>query len=336
MTPLASRKVILSKRPEGIAQAEHFEIVERDDAPPRAGEVRIQNMFLSVEPAMRGWIADTGNYAEPVAIGSVMRALAVGRIVESRAKAYAEGDIVMGWFGWQEHAVAPASAIIRTVTEAGLSPSLALGVLGINGTTAYLAMTGIGRPGAGDTVVVSTAAGSVGSAAGQVAQILGARTVGITGGGRKAAQCLEQFGYDAAVDYKSGHLSRSLADACPDGVDVYYDNTAGEVSDSVYPLLSTGARIVVCGTAAIPQWSPWPSGPRIERHLLVKRAIMQGFVIFDHMERWDEAASQLAEWIREGRLRYAEDILDGIEACPDAIAGLYRGENTGKRIIRLT
>ncbi|WP_439620192.1 NADP-dependent oxidoreductase [Hyphomonas sp.] len=335
MTSLANRKVILSKRPDGIAQAEHFEIVDRTDPAPAAGEVRIEIMFLSVEPAMRGWIADTGNYSEPVALGSVMRALAVGRIVESCADAHSKGDVVMGWFGWQEQAVVPASAIIRTVTETDLSPSLALGVLGINGITAYLAMTEIGRPGPGDTVVVSTAAGSVGSAAGQVAKILGARTIGITGSPRKVAQCLEHFNYDAAIDYKSGHLPRSLADACPDGLNVYYDNTAGEVSDSVYPLLANGARIVVCGTAAIPQWSPWPSGPRIERHLLVKRASMQGFVIFDHMERWHEAVSQLADWIRAGQLRYVEDVLDGIEACPHAIAGLYRGENTGKRIIRL-
>lgn len=284
---------------------------------------------------MRGWIADPGNYSDPVEVGAVMRSLAVGEVMESRTEGYRPGDMVCGWFGWQEEAVVPVSAIIRKVTETDLSPSLALGVLGINGVTAYLAMTGIGEPGLGDTVVVSTAAGSVGSAAGQVAKILGARTVGIAGGPEKVRQCVEEFGYDAAIDYRGGDIAEALDAACPDGINVYFDNTAGEISDAVYPRLAQRARIVICGTAAIPQWDPWPTGPRVERHILIKRARMQGFIIFDHMDRWDEAVSQLAGWIREGRLRYAEDVLGGIEACPDAIAGLYRGENTGKRVIRL-
>ena len=330
-----SRKVILTSRPTGVAQASDFDIVSRPDPQPGEGEVLVENQFLSVEPAMRGWIADAGNYADPVPIDGVMRALATGRIVESNAPGFSAGELVYGWFGWQERGVVPASAIIRKVPDNGLSPSLSLGVLGINGVTAYLAMTGIGKPKPGDTVLVSTAAGSVGSAAGQIAKNLGARIVGIAGGDAKMRQCVEEFSYDAAINYRAPGLAEAIDAACPDGIDVYYDNTAGEISDTVYPRLAIGARVVVCGTASIQNWDPWPTGPRIERHLLVKRASMQGFVIFDHMDRWDEAVVQLSAWIAEGKLAYREEVLEGLEACPDALAGLYRGENMGKRIIKL-
>lgn len=330
-----NRQVVLVARPTGVAQAEHFAIKEAPLPVPAAGQVLVRNHFLSVEPAMRGWIADTGNYSAPVAIGAVMRALAVGEIVESRSDAYVVGEIVTGWFGWQDYAAVDAAAVLRRVTETDLPLSLALGVLGINGVTAHLALTTIGAPRPGETVVVSTAAGSVGSAVGQIARLLGARPVGIAGGPEKVAQCLEQFGYAAAIDYKNEDVGAALDAACPDGVHVYFDNTAGAISDAVYPRLAVGARVVVCGTASIAAWDPWPTGPRVERHLLVKRARAQGFVIFDHLDRWDESVRQLAAWIRAGDLRYAEDVLDGIEACPDALAGLYRGENSGKRVIRL-
>jgi hypothetical protein len=193
----------------------------------------------------------------------------------------------------------------------------------------------IGDPRPGDTVLVSTAAGAVGSAVGQIAHILGCRSVGIAGGSAKVAQCLDLFGYDAAIDYKNDDLGGALDAACPDGVNVYFDNVSGPISDTVYPRLATGARIVVCGTTAYDSWDPWPTGPRIERHLLVKRARAEGFVIFDHTARYEASIATLADWIRSGQLRYAEDILSGIESCPDALAGLYRGENKGKRIIKL-
>ena len=331
-----SRQVILVTRPGGVAQAENFAIVESESSPLADGQLRIRNRFLSVEPAMRGWIADVGNYSAPVAIGSVMRALAVGEVIESKADGWAVGETLCGWFGWQDEAVVSPDAVLRRVAETDLPSSLALGVLGINGVTAYLALTRIGEPKQGETVVVSTAAGGVGSAVGQIAKLLGCRTVGITGGPNKAAQCLGEFGYDAAIDYKVDGLGEALAAACPDGIDVYFDNTAGRISDAVFPRLSVGARVVICGTASITQWDPWPQGPRVERHMLVKRARMQGFVIFDHMAQWDSAVGQLADWVRTGQLCYREDILSGIEACPDALAGLYRGENNGKRIIALT
>jgi NADPH-dependent curcumin reductase CurA len=330
-----NRQVILISRPTGVAQAEHFAIVETPLTAVQDGQLLIRNKVLSVEPAMRGWIADVGNYSAPVAIGSVMRALTVGEVIESRHPDYQPGETVTGWFGWQELAVVDASAVVRRVVETDLPPSLALGVLGINGVTAHLALTLVGEPKAGDTVVVSTAAGSVGSAAGQIANILGCRTVGITGGPDKVAQCVDKFGYAAAIDYKADGLGAALDAACPDGINVYYDNTAGQISDTVYPRLAMNARVVICGTASIPAWDPWPTGPRVERHLLVKRARMQGFVIFDHMDRYEASVTQLADWVRSGQLRYEEDVLDGLDACPDALAGLYRGENKGKRVIRI-
>ncbi|GGA51611.1 NADP-dependent oxidoreductase [Sphingomonas psychrolutea] len=330
-----NRQVVLVSRPTGVAQADNFAIRESNDPVPGDGQILVHNRFLSVEPAMRGWIADVGNYTAPVGIGEVMRSLAVGRIVASRHPNYAVGEHVAGWFGWQEFAAVDSDAIVRRVTETDLPLSLALGVLGINGVTAHLALTLIGEPKPGDTVLVSTAAGSVGSAVGQIATILGARAVGIAGGADKVRQCVEDFGYAAAIDYKAPELGHAIDAACPNGVDVYFDNTAGVISDTVYPRLTIGARVVICGTASIPAWDPWPTGPRIERHLLVKRARAQGFVIFDHNDRYDASVAQLAAWVREGRLRYAEDVLDGIEACPDALAGLYRGENRGKRVIEL-
>ncbi len=330
-----NRQVILTSRPTGVAQAEHFAIVDAPSLPLADGQIRIRNRFLSVEPAMRGWIADVGNYSAPVAIGAVMRALAVGEVMESRTDAYSSGDWLVGWFGWQDEAVVDPSAVVRKIIQRDLPPSLALGILGINGVTAHLALTLVGEPKAGDTVLVSTAAGSVGSAVGQIAKILGCRPVGIAGGPDKVAQCLNVFGYDAALDYKANGLDAAIAQACPDGINVYYDNTAGQISDAVYPHLAINARVVICGTASVPSWTPWPQGPRVERHLLVKRARMQGFVIFDHMDKYEASVAQLADWVRSGQLRYVEDSLDGIEACPDALAGLYRGENKGKRIITL-
>jgi NADPH-dependent curcumin reductase len=239
-------------------------------------------------------------------------------------------------FGWQDYALADAKSIERRVDETDLPLSTALGVLGINGVTAHYGLLQIGQPKAGETVVVSTAAGAVGSCVGQIARLKGCRSVGITGGEAKRQLCLERFGFDAAVDYKSPDFSQRLAEACAGGVDVYFDNTAGAISDAVMAHLNVGARVVVCGTASVASWNPPPQGPRVERHLLVKRARMQGFVIFDHPEHFAAARAELAQWVREGKLQYLEDVLEGIEQAPDAIAGLYRGENLGKRLIRVS
>jgi NADPH-dependent curcumin reductase len=336
MLPRVNRQVRLKSRPNGIPAAEHFEIVE---APmPELGDRQflVRNDYLSVDPAMRGWVSAAANYAEPVGICEVMRSFAAGEVVASRHPAYAEGDRLMGLLGWQEYALSDGGAITRKVKEADLPLSLSLGVLGLNGVTAYFALLEIGQPRPGETVVVSTAAGAVGSAVGQIAKIAGCRTVGIAGGPVKTNLCRDLFGYDAAIDYKAHEdIEAALSATCPRGVDVYFDNTAGPISDSVLRQLARGARVVICGTASVARWDPPPVGPRVERHLLVKRARMQGFLVFDYQHRYEEAVSRLAEWVRQGRLKYREDILEGIESCPGAIAGLYRGENLGKRLIRL-
>jgi NADPH-dependent curcumin reductase CurA len=335
MTPAINRQVRLRERPTGIPEAEHFEIVEAPVPEIAERQFLVRNEYLSVDPAMRGWVSAAANYSRPVGIGEVMRAFAAGTVVASRHPGYAEGDQVMGMLGWQEFAVSDGASITRKVKETDLPLSLSLGILGLNGITAYFGLLELGVPRPGDTVVVSTAAGAVGSAVGQIAKLAGCRTVGITGGPAKVKICRDEFGYDEAIDYKAGPLATPLASACPDGVNVYFDNTAGTISDAVYAQLAIGARVVICGTASVANWDPPPQGPRVERHLLVKRARMSGLLIFDYLHRYEEAVARLARWVREGRLRYREDIADGIEHCPGAIAELYRGDNLGKRLIRL-
>jgi NADPH-dependent curcumin reductase CurA len=334
-TPTVNRQVRLKSRPEGIPQADHFEIVDAPLAPLGAGEVRVRNAWLSVEPAMRGWVNAIGNYSEPVAVGAVMRSFAAGVVEASDDAAWPVGTPVTGLFGWQDYALLTAASGARRVADRGLPLSTALGVLGINGATAHHGLLHIGEPKPGQTVVVSTAAGAVGSCVGQIARLKGCRAVGIAGGETKRRLCVDEFGFDVAIDYKAPDFAEQLARACPDGVDVYFDNTSGVISDTVMSLLALNARVVICGTAAVANWNPAPLGPRVERHLLVKRARMQGFVIFDHDDVQEAAFDELAQWIRAGRIRYLEDVLDGMEHAPDAIAGLYRGENLGKRLIRL-
>jgi len=330
-----NRQVRLKSRPVDIPQAEHFEIVNEPVPDLGDNEVLVRNIYLSVEPAMRGWVSDVANYSEPIPLGTVMRALAVGRVEASRHSDFKPGEYVTGMFGWQDYAAVEVKVIQRKVTETDLPISTSLGVLGLNGLTAYFGLQEIGQPKTGETVVVSTAAGAVGSCVGQIAKIKGCRTVGITGGPEKARICRDEFRYDTAIDYKADNFDSALAAACPEGVDVYYDNTAGTISDEVVKHLRVGARVVICGTASIANWEPIPEGPRVERHLLVKRARMQGFLIFDYAERYTEALQELTQWVRQGLIRYREDILEGIEQAPGAVAGLYRGENFGKRLIRI-
>lgn len=327
--------VRLKSRPNGIPQAEHFEIAEAPVPALRDGQFLVRNEYLSVDPAMRGWVNAVANYSDPVGIGEVMRSFAAGEVIASQHPQFAAGDKVMGMLGWQHYAVAEASAISRKVTETDLPLSLSLGILGLNGVTAYFGLLEVGRPLPGDTVAVSTAAGAVGSAVGQIAKIAGCRTLGIAGGAAKTRLCTEEFGYDAAVDYKAENFEAALSAAVGDSINVYFDNTAGPVSDAVLARLAVGARVVICGTASVATWNPPPVGPRVERQLLVKRAQMSGFLVLDYFHRYEEAVARLARWVREGALHYREDIQDGIEACPGAIARLYRGENLGKSLIRL-
>jgi len=321
-----NHQVRRASRPDGIPQARHFELVAAPLPEPRDGQFLVRNLYLSVDPAMRGWVGAVANYSKPVAIGEVMRSRAVGEVVASRHPDYRVGEHVVGWLGWQEYAVSDGTGIIRRVTETDLPLSAALGVLGMNGVTAYFGLLDVGQPKPGETVVVSTAAGAVGSAVGQIAKLKGCRTIGVAGGAEKVRLCRDEFGYDAAIDYKgTADLDAALGDACPNGVDVYFDNTSGRISEAVLRRINKRARIVICGTAALASWEPWPQGPRVERHLLVKSARMEGFLVFDYENRTHEAVPLLAQWVRDGKLRYREDIL----------AGLYRGENLGKRLIKL-
>ncbi|OZI77843.1 NADP-dependent oxidoreductase [Bordetella genomosp. 12] len=330
-----NRQVVLVSRPHGIPQAEHFAIRSAPLPTLQPGQALVRNRYLSVDPAMRGWVNAAANYADPVAIGAVMRAFAAGEVIASRNDALPQGTRVMGMLGWQDYAVTDGSDLRRIVREDDLPLSLSLGVLGINGLTAYFALRTLGQPAAGDTVVVSTAAGAVGSIVGQLAKQAGCRVVGIAGGAEKCRLCISEFGYDAALDYHADDLGAALDAACPDGIDVYFDNTAGRISDAVLPRIRRHARIIVCGTASVASWDPWPQGPRVERHLLNKAARMAGFLVWDYEDRYDEAIAALAPLVRSGALRYREEIQQGLQCAPGAIADLYAGRNLGKRLIQL-
>lgn len=328
--------VVLNARPVGVPGPEFFDLESRPIPAPEDGEFLVRNSHLSVDPAMRGWVNDAPNYLPPVPVGDVMRAIAVGEIIESRNTDYLVGEHVCGVFGWQKFAVSDGSDVMRKLSDADDRPSLALGVLGLNGITAYFGLLDTCNPQPGETVVVSTAAGAVGSCVGQIAKIRGCRTIGVAGGPEKTQLCLDAFGYDHAIDYKNTpDLAAELGAACPDGVDVYFDNTCGPISDAVFRHLAIGARITVCGTASLQEWDPIPVGPRVHRQLLVARARMTGFLIHDYRDRYGEAVAQLAEWVRDGRIVAHEHVLDGLEHAPGALQMLYRGENTGKLIIRL-
>ena len=336
MSKPINRQIWLRSRPNGIPQAHDFGLREAEIPAIQAGEFLLRNHYLSADPAMRGWIADTSTYWPRLEVGDTMRAYSVGEVLESKNPDYSVGDRVMGIFGWQDYAAVKPPQVYRKVRETDLPLSLSLGVLGLNGMTAYFGTLDVLHPEAGETVVVSTAAGGVGSAAGQIAKIRGCRVVGVAGGPEKARQCIEEFGYDAAIDYKGTRdLDAALARDCPNGVDAFFDNTSGAIHDAVMRHINLHARIAICGTASYASWDPWHAGPRPERHLLVKRATMRGFLTPDFASRYEEAVAALAGWVREGKLKYREEIHQGIESAPGSIEKLYSGENQGKLIIQL-
>jgi NADPH-dependent curcumin reductase CurA len=327
-----NHQVKLRARPVGRVRPGDFELVEAPVPEPGPGDVLLRVLWLSLDPAMRGWIALGKNYAEPVALGAVMRGFTVSEVMRSSHPGYTRGDLVVGMQGWQEYAVSNGSDIHRTIDPALGPASAFLGVLGHTGMTAYVGMLDIGQPRAGETVVVSTAAGAVGSVAGQLARIAGARAVGITGSDAKVKVCLDEFGYDACINYRSTpDLDAALRAACPDGIDVYFDNVGGATLDAVLDQITVGARIVVCGTIGMDA----PTGPRVERKLLVARARMQGVLVLDHMHRFDEGIRQLAAWMREGRLRHREEIVDGLGRAPAALVAMLEGRNLGKQLVRV-
>lgn len=329
-----NRQIILKSRPVGIPQPEHFELIEADAPSLRDGEFLIENHYLSVDPAQRGYVNDENNYAPPVPIGAVMRAMTVGKVIASKADTVKTGEYYYGWFGWQDYCAATPATILRKVDPDQAPLSTGAGLLGINGLTAYLALHDIGNPKPGETVLVTAAAGAVGSIVGQLAKQAGARPVAVVGSDEKGRQCMADYGYDAYVNYKQP-LEAALREACPIGIDVFFDNTSGEIADTVYGQMAMFGRVIQCGTMSIASWVPTPMGPRKDREILTRRLRVEGFVIFDHAKRYDETAVQLAAMFKDGRLRYAEDIGNDIADAPQALVDVYAGRNRGKKLIKL-
>lgn len=323
----------LAARPTGLPGATDWELTEEAVPEPAEGEFLVRNEYLSVDPAMRAWMNDVPSYVPPVQLGEVMRAAGIGRVVESRHPDYSVGDTVYGTFGVQRFALADGRGVTPVDTSVASAPTH-LGALGISGLTAYFGLLDIGRPEPGQTVVVSAAAGSVGSITGQIAKIRGCRAIGIAGGPEKCALLVDQLGFDAAIDYKSEHVGRRLRDLAPDGIDVFFDNVGGSILEAALGNLARGARIVLSG--AVSQYNSPPSGPRNYMQLLICRATMAGFVIFDYARRYPEARAELAEWVRAGSITGPETIVDGdIDRFPETLLKLFTGENTGKLILAL-
>jgi hypothetical protein len=331
--PKRNRQVLLVERPSGIPRPEHFRLVETPLAPLADGQILIRNVYLSVDPAQRGWAADLRNYSPPVALGSVMRALGVGVVLESRMGGIRPGDIVYGWTGWQDYGRLDLGDVLSSTRTPRAPISAYAGVLGINGMTAWLAFGALGRPRAGEAALVSTAAGAVGSVVGQLARAEGCRPLGLTGSDAKAEACVARFGFDAAFNYKRGDWRDRLGEAAPEGIDIFFDSVGGDILDDGLRRMRTAGRVVQCGTASIASWDPPPMGLRNEREVLARRLSWSGFVIFDHQSEFSRAIAGLESLIEDGRLVYDEDIEVGIEAAPGALQRLYAGENVGKKLI---
>lgn len=329
-----NRQVRLAARPVGEPRPTDWEHVEEPVGQPGDGEFLVQVLCLSIDPAMRGWMNAGRSYIRPVELGEVMRAGAVGRVIESRHSGFAVGDHVSGSFGVQEYCVSNGRDVIKVDPEAAPLPTY-LGTLGMSGLTAYFGLIDVGRPQPGQTVVVSGAAGAVGSIVGQVAKNLGCRVIGIAGGEAKCRLVVDEFGFDAAIDYQEEDIRKALREHAPDGVDVYFDNVGGDILDAVLLRLARGARIVVCG--AISQYnSTQPKGPANYLSLLVNRASMTGIVVFDYADRYGEGIAQLAKWRAEGWLTSLEDVVSGsVAEFPETLMRLFRGDNRGKLVLKI-
>ena len=329
---LTNQQFRLASRPTGLPTRDTWEMTEEPVADPSEGEAAVEVLYVSLDPAMRVWLNAGDSYVPAVEVGEVMRAIGVGRVIASGVPELAEGDHVSGIFGIQRYAVMPARALTKLAE--GLPLPAYLNALGIPGMTAYFGLFDIGRPEPGQTVVVSAAAGAVGSLVGQMARIRGCRAVGIAGGAEKGRLLTEEYGFEAAVDYRAENVGRSLREHCPDGIDVFFDNVGGEILEAGLRNLARGARVVLCG--AVSQYNEGAQqGPRNYMALLVKRARMEGFVIFDYANRYAEAAKEIAGWISSGELTTREHIVDGLETFPESLLMLYRGENTGKLMLRV-
>ena len=332
--PQSNRQVRLAARPSGLPRRGDWEFTSEAVPAPVPGEFVVEISHLSIDPAMRGWMSARPSYVPPVEIGAVLRAGAIGRIIASEHPGFAVGEHVYGTFGVQEYAVSDGRGVIKVDTSLADLP-VYLGVLGMTGLTAYFALLDVGKPKEGDTVVVSGAAGAVGSVAGQIAKIKGCRVIGIAGGPEKCRVVTEEFGFDGAIDYRMQDLRRTLRELAPRGVDVYFDNVGGEILDDVLTCIARGARIIICG--AISQYNESEvRGPANYMMLLVARASMTGMLVFDYADRYPEAMAALAEWYRAGRLVAHETIVRGsVEDFPQTLLKLFEGANTGKLILGL-
>jgi NADPH-dependent curcumin reductase CurA len=335
MATSVNRQIHLASRPRGMPTHETFAMVEGPVPTPGDGEVLVRTLYLSVDPYMRGRMNEGKSYVPPFKLNQVLTGGVVGEVVASRDPALTPGDLVTGHLGWQDYSLAPAGQLQRV--DPSLAPiETALGVLGMPGLTAYFGLLDLGRPQAGETVVVSGAAGAVGLVVGQIARLQGCRVVGIAGTERKTRYLKDTLGFDAAIDYKApGDIAEALAAACPDGVDVYFDNVGGPISDAVMALINPGARIPICGQISLYNLETPDIGPRVQPLLLTRTAIMQGFLVGQFAARYPEALAKLAHWLRAGSLRYEETVTEGLEHAPDAFLGLFSGENLGKALVHV-
>jgi NADPH-dependent curcumin reductase CurA len=339
MPEALNRRIVLNSRPVGAPTADNFRLEEKVLAAPAAGQLLLRTLYLSLDPYMRGRMSDAPSYAAPVALGEVMVGGTVSRVEASQHPDFTPGDLVLGQSGWQSHALSDGSGLNKLDPDMS-QPSLALGVLGMPGFTAYMGLTDIGRPQAGETVVVAAASGAVGSVVGQIARIKGCRVVGIAGGAQKCRYVVDELGFDDCIDHHRADFPQQLAAACAKGIDVYFENVGGAVFDAVLPLLNAKARVPVCGLIAHYNDSALPPGPDrlglLTRTLLTKRIKMQGFIIFDdYAPRYGEFVDQMSAWVKEGRIKFREDIVDGLENAPQAFIGLLAGKNFGKLVIRI-
>ena len=333
---LVNTQCRLAARPVGLPKPTDWTFTEAPVPSPADGELLVRVEYLSIDPAMRTWMNAGRSYVPPVEIGEVMRAAGIGRVVESRNPHFAVDDEVYGVFGVQRYALSDGRGV--TPVDTNLAPAPAhLGVLGISGLTAYFGLLDIGRPEPGQTVVISGAAGSVGSVAGQIARIKGCGAIGIAGGQEKCRWLVEELGFDAAIDYKAGDLRAQLKAHAPNGVDVFFDNVGGDALEAALARLARGGRVVLCGAVSQYNATAAERGPANYMQLLVARASMTGFVIFDYADRYAEGAAQLAKWLRSGELRSREHVVAGdVNDFPENLLTLFRGENTGKLVLALS
>ena len=331
---LTNRQILLRRRPTGLVQPDDTELVASPAPEPAEGEALVRTTYVGIDAAARTWLDDQPSYLPPVQLGEVIRAAGIGEVVATRCDAYAVGDVVTTLTGFQDYVIIRDDLFSTPVV--GLTDQLAvMSIYGPTGATAYFGMTGIGRPQPGETVVVSAAAGATGSVAGQIARIAGARVVGIAGGPEKCRAVVDDFGFDACIDYKADDLGAALKEHCPRGVNVYFDNVGGPILDAVLGRLAPKARVVLCGVISSYLTGDHP-GPANYVNLLAKTALMQGFNALDEWGRFDEAFAALRGWEQEGLLAHRETVFDGLESCVDALNGLFTGANIGKMLVKVS